>query len=260
MAHEKLRGIILRLVSVKDYDRYLTILTRGQGVLSVYAKSARRPKNPLASRCQLFSFADFYLFKNKDRYSLNDAELVYSFTKLQSDILRLSAASQLAALIIDHVHAKEESEPFYELFIRACHELDRGEKDPYMITWLAQMKMMNFMGYQPVLDACVETGAPASGEQHLWFDYRNAGVLSERAGRAAAENYERSVSPLSRGLWQVLCHLETCPVERTFAMKLPVPLIDELGKFTLKYLSEHLDKSYDKFSSFRDFYLPPEAP
>lgn len=256
MAHEKIRGIILRLVNVKDYDRYLTILTRDFGILSVYARGIRRPKNTKAGRCQLFSFADFYLFKNKERFSLDDAETVHSFSRLQADIMRVSAASQLAAMIIDHLHEREESRDFYELFIRACYELDLEKKNPYMLTWLAQMKMMNFMGYQPVLDL-PENGASAAQDlSDLYFDYRRARIIEERDGRQASEDPGRAVGRISRELRALLLYLESCPVGKTFAVRLGPALIDELGQFTLRYMAEHLDKSYDKFTAFRDFAPP----
>lgn len=260
MAHVKVRGIILRLVNVKDYDRYITLLTRDMGVVSVFAKRLRRPKNPLSGRCQLFSFADFNLFAYKGRYTLDDAEVVYSFKNLQSDIFRISAASQLAAMIIDHVHEKEEAAEFYELFVRACYELDIAKKDPYMITWLAQMKMMNYMGYQPQLDVSIESGKAVDEEREIFFDYRRAGLLGAREGRAAIEQPGRAVSLLSPELLLILRFLEKCPPERTFSLNLPQPLIDELGRFTLRYLGEHLDKSYDKFTDFKSFSRLPKDP
>lgn len=260
MGHVKIRGIILRLVNVKDYDRYLTLLTREEGVVSVYAKRLRRAKNPLSSRCQLFSFADFYLFDYKNRYSLDDAELVYSFKNLQSDILRLSAASQLAALIIDHVHETDDASLFYDLFVRACYELDQGRKDPYMLTWLAQMKMMNFMGYQPQLDVSIGSAQAVPADETVCFDYRQGGLLSRREGEEALRDPRRAVSPLSPALLALLRYIESCPPEKIFSPRLQPDLIDELGRFTLRYITEHLDKSYDKFTDFKDFSLPPRDP
>ncbi len=261
MAHLKLRGLILRLVNVKDYDRYITILTRDAGLISVFARGIRRGKNKLAARCQLFTFGDFQIFSYKGRYSLDDAEIVYSFRNLQSDLLRLSAASQLAALVIDHVHEKEEAPPFYELLVRACYELDRGKKDPYMLTWLAQMKMMNFMGYQPDLELPGSAaGQKPSQNETFYFDYRRAQLLTPREGQKALKDPRSPVSPVSGPLLSLLRYLEHCPIERTFSVRSDPGTVNELGQFTLRYLAEHLEKSYDTFSAFKDFALPPKDP
>ena len=67
MAHVKVRGILLRLVKVKDSDAYLTLLTGELGLVEVYAKRLRTRTSKLWSKCQLFSFVDFILFENKGR-------------------------------------------------------------------------------------------------------------------------------------------------------------------------------------------------
>ncbi len=260
MGHVKIRGIILRLTNVKDYDRYLSVLTKEHGILSVYARRIRSGKSKLGSRCQLFSFADFELFENKGHYSLNEVWSVYAFPGLQKDVLKLTAASQLAEIILDNTHERQDSEPLYELFVRACYELDRGEKDTYLLTWLAEMKMMNSLGYLPQLYTCRTCGQPIEEEGFTYFDFHNGQVYDREHGLRKSQDFTAEIGKVSRPLLTALRYLADCPIERTYTLQLSPAVIDELGQFTLRFVGARLDKNYDKFSIFKDFALPSADP
>ncbi|NLF20932.1 MAG: DNA repair protein RecO [Clostridiaceae bacterium] len=260
MGHIKVRGIILRLVNFKDYDRYLSILTQDFGVLSVFAKGIRRSTNRLGSRCQLFSFADFELFESKGRYSIDGVETVSSFSKLQGDLLRLSAASQLAEIILDNANEQQGSDQLYALFVRACYELDLGRKDPFLITWAAEMKLMNLLGFQPQLAECRSCESPIEEDGEVYFDYHNAAVYCRRHGLVKFEEFRSNTAKISLALLRALRFLADCPLERSFSFDAAPELIEELGMFTLRFVEARLDKRYDKFSFFRDFGLPPKEP
>ncbi len=256
MGHQKIRGIIIRLVNVKDYDRYLSVLTKDLGVISVYARRIRSAKSKLGSRCQLFSFGDFELFENKGHYSLNEVETVHTFPELQKDMLKLTAASALAEMILDNTHERQDSEALYELFIRACYELEKGAKDSYLITWLAEMKMMNVLGYRPQLQACRTCAAPIAEPLFAYFDYYNGSLYCDEHGLRKSLDITAPVGKISQAMLRLLRHLADCPLAKTFSVVANQELIDELGQFTLRFIGTRLDKNYDKFSFFKDFALP----
>ncbi len=259
MGHLKVRGIILRLVNFKDYDRYLTVLTRDLGVISIYARRIRSAKNTFGQRCQLFSFADFTVFENKGRYSLNEVETVYTFGRLREDVLALTGAAQLAEIILDSV-PEAQDQRFYELFLRACHELDRDEKLVYRTTWLAEMKLMHLLGYQPLLGRCRICDTSPEYAEEVYFDYRHAAVYCPMHGAPRLNEIVPTTGRISLALYRLLQYLEQAPIERTFAVQLEPALVDELGHFTLRYVDERLDRTYNKFTFFQDFGLPPKAP
>lgn len=253
MAHVKVRGILLRLVKVKDSDAYLTLLTGELGLVEVYAKRLRTRTSKLWSKCQLFSFGDFILFENKGRYSLDDVDVVYAFQTLREDLFTLTAASQIAEMLIDQTHEPDEAELFYPLFIRYCYAVDQGKKDPLWLTYLSQMKIMDEAGYQPRLLGCAACGKSPSPVEPLYFDYNYGSILCDRDAKKGQEHYRSDIGPISYDLYRVLSYVEQSPVDKLFLVEGKDDLIAEFGFFIRHYLEVRLDKSYDKFEAFRDF-------
>lgn len=246
---------MLKLTNVKDYDRYITMLSQEHGLISVYAKGIRRAKNTLSSRIQLFSFVEVIVFKNKGIYYLNEAEIVYSFRAIREDMLALTAASQLAELILDQTHEAQEASDFYELFIRACYTLENKEKNNFLVTWLAQQKILFMIGYQARFEECLRCAKPIDVTKSIFFDHASGTVLCDLHGLKEQENIRSEVVQISHALYQLLQYIDTVSIAKLFSIEMKQSLIDELGQFTKHYVQVHLDKDYDKFHFFKDFHL-----
>ena len=253
MANVKVRGIILRMTNFKDYDKYLSILTRDLGIISVFAKGIRRPKNRFNSSCQLFSFNDFELFYNKGRYSLNEASNVTVFKKLHSDIYLLTAASQIAEIILDNGQDIEASPRMYELIVRSFYELERGEKDAKTTTLAAMLKLTSYLGYKPLLDSCFECDNVFLHDEFVYFDFRSASLYCSKHVIKVRDDYNTNIRQISPALLQALRYISDSSLEKTFSFTLNETLQDEMKAFTNLYLIERYEKSYDKISKLDMF-------
>lgn len=253
MAHVKVRGVILKLVNVKDYDRYLTILTRDHGLLSVYAKRIRSRSSKLSSKAQLFSFADFVLFENKGRYHLEDIEIAYTFRQVREDMLSLTAASQVVELILDHTHEEQEARIFYELYLRFLCALEQKKRSPFFLTWLMEMRIMDSIGYPPPLETCLVCERAWESYPIVYFDFNNAGVLCKIHGEKESKNYRSDVRIVNPELIRMLILIEAVDISKLFALQVSPELEEEFGQFITHYLEVRLDKRYDKFQFFREF-------
>ncbi len=60
---------------IDEYDRRLEILTAQTGRISVFARGARRPSSSLLACTRVFAFGSFDVFRGKNSYSLNSADI-----------------------------------------------------------------------------------------------------------------------------------------------------------------------------------------
>ncbi len=248
MANVKIKGIILKLTNFQDYDRYLNVLTRDLGIISVFAKGIRRKSSKLNSLNQLFSFNEFELFENKGRYTLNDTSTISTFKKLPSDIYLLTAASQIAEIIIDNSQDIADSPRLYELIIRAFYELERDEKDPKTVTLTAELKLCDYLGYAPMLNGCYVCHDNLVNEQEIYFDFRFANLYCKKDSLKIKERYNYNIQRISPALLACLRYIFSASLEKTFSFNLNTELREELNAFTKLYLVERFDKDYDKIS------------
>ena len=79
------QGIVIKVESVDEYDKKVTLITREKGKIIAYAKGARRTGNKLQAPCDVFNFGSFKLFAYRNSYQLTDASIRNFFPGLRAD-------------------------------------------------------------------------------------------------------------------------------------------------------------------------------
>ncbi|MDR2932219.1 MAG: DNA repair protein RecO, partial [Oscillospiraceae bacterium] len=116
-------AIVLRDYKIEE-DRILTLLTRKYGVITAYANGANRMRSRLAGSTELLCYSDFVLFKNRERYSVDGADLIRSFFGLRADIEALALASYFAELVAELATHSEDAENYLKLVLNTLHFLE----------------------------------------------------------------------------------------------------------------------------------------
>ena len=109
MADLTLRGMVIRTVDYRDNDRILTLFTAEQGRVDAKARNCRKATSPLLACTQPFTYGEYQLFCHKNKYIVDQGEVLESFYPLREDIGRFAAASLCAALCLEGVQAEESS-------------------------------------------------------------------------------------------------------------------------------------------------------
>lgn len=253
MANIKINGLILRLNNFGDYHRYINILTEERGIISVFAKNIRKRKSKLNSVNQLFSYNEFELFYYKERYSLDAASPIYIFKNLSQDIYLLTAAAQIAEIIIDNAKEISDSPKMYALILRTFFELDRANKDPKTVTLASEIKLSSYLGYRPLLAHCYYCDDRLIDSQEVYFDFRNACLYCPKHYQKMKDQPLTNIRRISQSLLQTIRYIVYADLEDTFSFEVSNSLQSELAAFTKLYLIEHFEKNYDKLSSLDQF-------
>lgn len=145
MKYQKHIGIIINRHSLKDADRFLTILTREMGKISVYARSVRSIKSRRAASLELFSEISFGLVEKGGRFTLTHVELLDSYSegkKALKDISRLFILGELIdSLLVEHDPQPE----VYELLGTALTHLPRFDTPDYLTRF--KRKLLTILGF-----------------------------------------------------------------------------------------------------------------
>lgn len=82
----EVKGMIIKVMPIGEYDRRITILTQDRGKISAFARGARRSGNQLMGITRVFAFGIFRLYEGRDAYNLQSGEIQEYFDSVMAEV------------------------------------------------------------------------------------------------------------------------------------------------------------------------------
>lgn len=220
-------AIVIRSREYGEADKLLTLFSRERGKLEAVAKGVRKPKSTQRGGTQLFTYADFHLYKGKSLDTVSQVQPRESFIHIWNDLDRTIAASGIAELL-DISTTREQPES--ELFTLTLGFLFLLKYvDPYIAQAAYALRLLNIQGYLPGLNNCVECGVAVGGAQAF---------LSAEAGGLLCSNCKNheTVRMLSAGGLALMRRLKTVELDKLdrfrWNKKMRLEILDGLCYFS----------------------------
>ena len=240
-----LDGLIIRQ-QPSDEDRIVHILTREMGVVTAYAKGARRPRSKLAAGTEVLSYARVVLFKSKNWFYVDAAEVIDGFFALRQDITGLSLAAYIAELSDEMAPKEAEADDYLRLALNCLHFLREKSRDEKLIKAIAELRMLTLSGYMPDLVACSGCGVY---ESDIFY-------FLPRSGEICCPNClpqpPREAVMLSSPVAAALRHIIYASLDDLFSFQLGSGSLPQLGAASEQYLIaqlEHRPRTLDFYNS-----------
>jgi DNA repair protein RecO (recombination protein O) len=234
MRDYKAEGIIIRVRDYNEADRLVTIFTREHGKIQAIAKGCRKPKSRKRGLMQLFTHANFVLYRGRTLDTITQCEGIDSFGSLREDLDRMANAAYIAELLDGFVNSAEPHQELYFLSL-VCLNLLTAE-DPALVTRVFEMRSMSLLGYRPQLDSCVYCGVVII-RKRIVFSPLMGGVLCEKC-----THHDYSNISCSMGTVNMLKQLMNWDLRRIRVLKMSPETKKEIGVILNSYISQRLDK------------------
>ncbi len=217
---ERYVGIVLSSATIGEYDKRVVLLTKENGRFSAFARGARRPKSPLSAVTEPFCFGEFYVFRGRDSYTIEEVRVENFFPELRTDLDRLYMGLYFCEVADYFTREGMSARSELELLYRALDALTEtgagpgSDSDnsnilipPELIRRVYELRMLAISGYAPHY----------SEEEKCWRDDIGMWKLSETAAYAVGQILTRPLRELFtfKTSDAVLGELNTC-VERFF--------------------------------------------
>ncbi len=260
-------GLITRVYQTGDKDRILHILTHEEGRVSAIIKgSAGRKKDATTAATQLFTYANFELYRGQgELFWVRAASPLRHFFELSGNIVTMALASYLCDVASD-LSAEEDAFPetdeLLRLLLNTLHVLNEGTKPPALVKAVVEMRLAAMMGFTPDLTACVDCGECYFGEGYM--DIMGGCILcadcqTERNRRARftperdRELGERRIlCPITASTLAALRYALASPEKKIFSFALKDD--EELHRFSRvaeTYLLNQLEQDFDTLKFYR---------
>lgn len=160
----KATGINLKTMPLGEADRLVTILTKEYGLIRAVAPGARKQKNSLSPRSDLFVVNNLLIVSGRSLDKMIQAETKNVYTGLSKDIGKLTAVQYLAEIVLAHALSEQPQEQLFELLtehLRRIEALPIRETST-LLAHLSQavFHILALAGLSPQVQTCCLTQAP----------------------------------------------------------------------------------------------------
>ena len=205
MALVTTRALVLQAFPYSETSKILRLYTLDQGLRSVIAKGAQRPKSRYGGLLEPFTegTATFYLKEGRDLHTLSGFDLLRSRQALGRTLAGFAGASLLAELALRFT--TEEPHPvFFETLAAAWDAIAAaGEGEEALRAALTgAWTLVSLLGFEPQTDVCVVCERPLVPIEPVRFDTLAGGVACTRcrpAGRVVDAASRAELSRMVRG-------------------------------------------------------------
>lgn len=242
-------GIILRQTKTVNGRRMLTLFSLKYGKISAGTgiNERSRGKNALAMRP--FTHGRYELFKSRDSYNINGAEVIHSYYAIGEDVDKYMTC----AYILEFTEKLlPEEQPMPQLFALlseffAVMEKRKNRFETLVIAY--QLKALALSGHQPVLEACVHCG---SKESVVLFDIKEGGVVCGDCTKKYPSNIVNVplIYEINFGIVNILRYFLNNSLSSFEKLALDPPIEKLLRVLIKDYVNYHLDLGQLKSEGF----------
>lgn len=226
-------AIVLKSSPAGESDLLLTLLSRDRGVMTAFAKSARRPKSKLHSGTNPFCYGSFTIYEGASALRVSECEISEIFFDLRKNITALACAQYICELSAEFAPREGEAQEILRLLLNTLHFLTLPNRDPMILKSVFELRLAGLSGYTPDLVACCECGAFESDP--MYFD-GETGLIYCKDCRVS------NTRALSLQTVDAMRHICYSGLNRLFSIKVSEQTKTQLGKVCEDYIISRASK------------------
>ncbi len=232
------RGIVLEVTQLNEYDKRLVILSAELGRITVFANGARHLKSPVRAISQKFVMGTFDVAETHSAYKLVDGRIERMFSEISFDLDKFAYASYIC----------EMSEYFTREGVKASEELNlifftfqailKGDMSLNLIRAVFEIKILQHEGLGLTVHECIKCG---SMENLKFIDYNEGGVICKNC----ADKYHlKHVFYVSAGTIYILQYILTRKNAELYSFSVNEETEKELSKIVFNYSEYQCDRHF----------------
>lgn len=175
--NSNVRVLVLRHTKLGESDAILTMLADDGSQLRGIAKGVRKSGSRFGASLEPFTVATIQIYSKRALPMITDARIIESNKKCRDDLDRSTAASVVAATLMNISQEGQEEPRIFDLSAAALAYLGSAElKSTPTLLAAYLFKVLAMHGYRPVLGACASCGKEVSNSDVEHFSPVSGGV------------------------------------------------------------------------------------
>jgi len=235
---------VIREQSIKEQDKVITILTRSNGIISAFVYGAKNIKSSKSAATGLLTYSRFVIFKNRERYIVDEADAQEHFLSLRNNINKLALAQYFCELLLELSPEEDAAVSQLRLALNGLYILSKGDRPEEVVKSAFELRLLGLGGYMPNLICCDECGC-YEHEQMCFVP--ETGLLICGDCKSSVNN-EYIVTGL--GVTHAMRHCIYCEFPKLFSFNLSKESLERLEYVVERYISCQINRNFKTL----DFY------
>ena len=228
MQAKKIEGIVINETNYSESSKILSVLTKDFGIISIMSKGCRKIKSKLRSVSTKLTYGNFLInYKENGISTLIDVDTIFVFKNIMLDINKISYSSYILELATQVAKQNSDSD-ILDILIKSLNKIEEG-LDPLIISLIAELKYLKYLGIDISLDYCSECGSTSD----------ILTLSSDRGGYICKDCYNNEfiVTEKTIKVIRLLYHVDINKLTKL-----------NLSEKTIKEINTFLEEYYDKYS------------
>jgi len=153
----KEEGIVLKISDVKDDDQIISILTKNNGKIALYAKGIKKSTSKLKQAGILGTYQSFEAVYGKTMWTLTGVKLNQPISKWHTDLFGLTIITQLCEIMDKVSYQDEEIDEMYFLLMQKTLNWFNFA-NPWVLGKYFEWHMLDLLGYGSEIEICTSCG------------------------------------------------------------------------------------------------------
>lgn len=236
-------GLVIREQNIGEADRLITVLTSRHGLVRAFSRGAKNAKSKKLASTALLAFSEFTFTKNRDSFSVDDAQPKEIFFELRSDVLKMALAQYFCELANEFCEEDFESEELLRLFLNSLYFLKSGKRSVKFVKAVTELRLMCLSGYMPALVGCDSCGEYETGR--MLFSYEEGKLFCEncRPPIACAE--------ISSSVVRAMRFVALSDFGKIFSFELTDSALADFSEITEGYLFHKTQRKFKTLDFFK---------
>ena len=226
------RGIVLRERPVGESDKYVNLLLKGIGKLSVSARGARKQGSKFLAGTQSFTYADFVIYDGGKFYAMSQIDIIEGFYGLLNDYDKLCYANYFLELCDKVIIPGAECDEVLLLLIKTLSSLSKDRVSPEFAARVFELKFLQLNGYSPELEICSVCGKAL--KTNIFF--HTYGCICYDCSKEFPNSF-----PVTPGLIQALNYIANANYTNLFSFEVGNVTLEGLKRASKIIYNSHID-------------------
>ncbi len=237
------QGIVLRTTKLTDGRKLLVLFTQEYGKITCSSNLAEGGKKKSGLATRPFTYSKFNLYKKRDYFSVNSADVRKSYYSLGEDIDKYMAASLVLEYTDRVLPENEKSMQIFNLLRDYLEVISQRQGKYETLTLAYKLKTLKYLGCSPELKRCCCCGGEIKKDQRkVVFSISEGGLICESCRRNMAGDLKLSlIYELDFGMIDVMNYMLLNPLEKLKGLALNPEIEGILAELLKKYIDYHLD-------------------
>ncbi len=172
-------GIVLRQKKIANNRRMIVLFTKQYGKLSAGTSVNEKSRSKAALALRPFTYAEYDIFKGREAYSINSAQVNRSFYSIGEDIDRFMNASAFIGYLDEVLVEGAPAPKLFDLSLEFLQSVSECRSGSDTLLYAFIVKTFRMLGVAPELDCCVNCGKALDnfGEGFRHFSVSGGGIV-----------------------------------------------------------------------------------